>query len=475
LKSRAEIPVLFGVRFTGLFAALAAILIWLIPLGCEGPLERGEFVRGALLVTAVAAVIGIVCRISLGPRAAAGFAQALCLRLVILGCFYLLAPQPLIFPEYSISSPTVAVWDDDVHYVGAAEYLNEHPLSIRELVDERNEPGFQDKVLRVGYLIAQYKQVFGEAQVWVRLVNVLIGSLAALLVLLALSHVSPGPAARIGAALTIAGPEFIQSSILLYKEGYVHFAAAVLMLALVQVWARRSLRWGSVLLVLFGLSFLWWVRADVFMLALGVAVLNVGISTQRRLRGAGRVLSALVLLAALVAGLSGLGPSETSVLSGESEVALLQGAGFGWASGLTGVARIVHIPISLANPPPFLLHEYLFVQPGNYPWFRTAFRELRTLQWWWMLPWLGLGLVAVWSKTARVTALVLPYLCLFLLAPIAFNGVGPEVVRYRDTFLPCAVVLAVLGYERASRSKRRTAVALTSAVGFAIWFYMNTR
>jgi hypothetical protein len=475
VKPRAEIPLLFGVGSTGLFVGLVVILIWLIPLGSEGPADRAEFVRGALLITLSAGAIAFVCRLALGARGVAVFAQALFLRLLILGCFYVVAPSPLLFPDYNISSPTLPVWDDDVHYVGAAEYLNEHPLPIGDLIDEKNEPGFQDKVLRVGFVIAQYKQVLGEAQVWVRLVNVIIGSLTALMVLLALRHVVSGPAARLGALLTVAGPEFIQSSILLYKEGYVHFAAAMLMLGLVQVWVHRSIRRSSLLLMLFGLALVWWVRADVFVLALAVAILNIAVSTHRGFRGAGRTLSAVVLLAVLAIGLLGLGPSESSVLSGESEVALLQGAGFGWASGLTGFARIVHIPISLANPPPFLLHEYLFVQPDSYPWFRTAFRELRTLQWWWMLPWLGLGLTAVWRKTARATTLVVPYLCLFVLAPIVFNGVGPEVVRYRDTFLPCAILLAVLGYDGATRSRRRFAVALTAAAGFGIWLYMNMR
>jgi hypothetical protein len=87
----------------------------------------------------------------------------------------------------------------------------------------------------------------------------------------------------------------------------------------------------------------------------------------------------------------------------------------------------------------------------------------------------GVGLLALWNRSGRLATFVLPYLCVWFSAAIAFNGVGPEVVRYRDTFLPCAVILAMLGHDYAGTRYRRVIGASTILVLFGIWVFMNVR
>lgn len=458
-----------------LLLILIFVAVWLIPYGVEGPGDYFTSMQGSTLVSALYGGTALVLHLFCGRQYSAVFIQAAAVRLVVLAVFYVVAPEPLTFPAFNINSLTLPVWDDDVHYVGAGQYILDASVPATDLIFESPTLPFALKVAHVGLLVSWIKMVFGDAQVWVRLMHVWLGSMCALVALLSMRGLVGPASQRLGALLVVAGPEFVQSSILLYKEVYVHLSVSILLYGLWQVARDRELRTQSMLVAFAGLACIWWSRQEVFLLSLGVTAVHFFVFTWKGGSQYGPRIALAVVSTIVLMSIFNIGPKRDMMESVLLETTYQQGTSFGWAAGLTGPARLFHVPLSFANPPPFLLHQYVAWDIGNYVWFRDFFRELRTVQWWWMAPWIAFGLLAIWKRRNRLATFVLPYLCVWFSAAIAFNGVGPEVVRYRDTFLPSAVMLAMVGHEFAGRRFQKITTPITIMVVFAIWLFMNAR
>lgn len=458
-----------------LLLLLVFVVLWVAPYGIEGPGDYFTAMQGSTVLSAVYGAIALGLHLFCGRQYSAVFIQAAAIRLAVLGVFYLVAPESFTFPLFNINTSTMPIWDDDVHYVGAGQYIVDFGVPAGEVVFENPTLPFALKVAHVGLLISWIKLIFGEAQVWVRLVHVLLGSVTALVVLLSLRRLVGPASQRFGALLVVFGPEFIQSSILLYKEVYVHLSTAILLYGLWQVAQDREIRPRSAATALVGLACIWWCRQEVFLLSLGVTAVHFFVFTWKGGAQYGSRIALGIVATVVIMSIFNFGPKKDMMESVLQDTTLQQGASFGWAAGLTGPARLFHLPLSFANPPPFLLHQYVAWDLKDYSWFKDVFRELRTVQWWWMAPWIAFGLVAVWDRKSRLATFVLPYICVWFSAAIAFNGVGPEVVRYRDTFLASAVMLAMIGHEFAGRRFQKITTPLTLMTIFAIWLFMNAR
>ena len=474
-KDRPDLLGILDPSASPVLVIVALAIIWMVPYGPEGPGQSFVALEGSTLICALFGFTAIVLHLLCGRQYSAVFIQAAVVRLIVLAVFYSVAPEPITFPLFNINTPTLPVWDDDVHYVGAGQYIVETGIPASDIINENPSLPFAVKVARVGLFVSWTKSVFGDAQVWVRLVNIMLGSITALLVVLSLRGMVGPASQRFGAMLVVAGPEFIQSSILLYKEVYVHLSVAILLYGLWKVARDRDIRAPSVITAFLGLLAIWWCRQEVFMLAFGVTAVHFFVFAWKGGQRYGARIAFGMLAGILLMSVLNIGPKAEMMQAVLEETSAQQGMSFGWASSLSGPARLLHIPISFANPPPFLFHQYFMVDFGDYLWFKDVFRELRTVQWWWMMPWVAVGLLALWNRSGRLATFALPYLCVWFSAAIAFNGVGPEVVRYRDTFLPCAVILAMLGHDYAGKRYRRVIGASTIAFLFGIWVFMNVR
>ena len=454
---------------------LCIIMVLVIPSGLEGTKFDIVYIYKTISIIVIFSFFAIAIKLFAGQHNYIVFVQALFVRLFFLGIFYLFLPSTFLFPQFNITTPTSPVWDDDVHYVGSAEYINARNLSWRNIIFESDSLPFAQKVGQVGFIISFVKKYIGAEQVWVRFFHVLLGSLVAVIIVSCIQSVLSPATQKFGITLVILGPEFIQASILLYKEVYVHFSSAILLLSFFMIAKEKRMSIFSLLLALFSFLCFWWFRSSVLLIAVLFFALHVALWSGRISNRFANTIGFFILLAIIIMALLGIGPKAELITKVMEETRSLQGTSFGWTSTLSGFARIIHIPLSFLNPPPFLLHNYILIQPGDFSWFKEIFRELRTLQWWLMAPFVIFGIWAILKKFGRMTTFLLPYVSLWFVSAISFNGVGPEVVRYRDSFLPFAIVLALLGYEYAGKRFRKVAIQCTIFVVCCLWFFMNFR
>ena len=454
--------------------SIAALLL-VLPFSGEGAASVGEYITGVVVGGVAISGIAFILRRLLGGYVSTLFLQALLVRLLVLALFYMVAGAPMKFSQFHISVNTLPVWDDDVHYVGAAGYLEDRSVSLPDLIGERYQFEIKTKVARIGIILRELKEIVGPSQVWVRVFHSLIGSVVVALFAYSLSGFFSPAATRLGLALCLLGPEFIQASVLLYKEVYVHLGTVLILCAMSTV--SRSRRIDTRMLVFSGLGLLVlaWCRSQAFVVALPFLIVHVLVWRGRVSSSAALFFCLSAIFGVLLLLLLGVGAMSSDIETVIAETSGFQGQAFGWASSLSGFARLIHLPISFANPPPFLLHLYLFPEPGNYQWFRVVFRELRTLQWWIMLPWVLFGIYAFIFQRGRLGTFVLPYFCLWMVSAVAFTGTGPETVRYRDSFLPFAAFVAAGGYQYATRAQRFYFVTGTFVLMLALWAYMNLR
>jgi hypothetical protein len=454
--------------------AISVLLIFLFPLSEEGPNTIGEGAVSSLIVAILALGLGGFCGFCFGSAYRALFFVGLAIRLLALGAFYTLSPATSTHPEHGVTTPTMMVWMDDVHYVGAAEVL---------LFDTASGDGLEEsifggeKVLRVARAIATYKTVLGNDQVWVRLIHSLIGALVVVVASRGVVGILPPEAERWTVAMICFGPQFIESSILLYKEGYAILAGSLSLLGYAAMLRSRGASAGGFFIVVIATILMYWCRRE---LAPLVVAGGVGCFLFERV-GRKLLLSAAVL-AVVGFGLNLWVSNDDVAIAERAQSQLLEASdfadakAFGWAAGLTGPARFVHIPIALINPPPFNLKAYIFPQLGDDEWARTLFREMRTLQWWLLLPWFFLGILSL-AKNYRSIIWPLSLLFLITLAMTAFiyNGNHPEAVRYRSTFLPMAVLISGYGYSQRRTEGANFIVRATYVLGILIAVAMGIR
>ncbi len=458
------------------FAALAisVLLIFLLPLFAEGPNSISEGAAPSLIVAILALGLGGFCGICLGSGYRALFFVGLAIRLLALGALYVLSPATSTHPEHGITTPSIMVWMDDVHYVGAAEELLYDTANGGDL----GETIFGgEKVLRIARAIATYKSVLGNSQVWVRLIHALIGALVVVVATRGVVGFLSPEAERWTIAMICFGPQFIESSILLYKEGYTIFAGTLTLCGCAEILRRREGLATGVLIIAISAILMYWCRRELTPLVVGGGVGCVVFN---------RVGRNFLIVGAAVAGL-GFGltawmSKDDLEISERAESQLTEASdfrdakAFGWAATLTGPARIVHIPIALINPPPFNLKAYVMPAFGDAEWFRTLFREMRTLQWWVMLPWFFLGVLVMLKNTQSILwPLSVIFLVTFAMTAFIYNGNHPEAVRYRSTFLPMAVLIAGYGYSQRRTEGVNLLVRGTYAFGLLIAIAMGIR
>lgn len=459
----------------GLPALIAALaLIFLMPVFCEGPgsLMEALIPSGVVCLTAVAvysAASGLF-----GAQLGALLGVAMLTRLVTCLVFYSVCNPPFTDLESGVQVPSVFVYSDDVHYVGAAEkMLRAHLAGVDSTPADLH---INDKIYRIALPIYYCKRLLGEEQVWVRLMNILVGSVTVVVAGFGIRGLFSRRIESFCVALICFGPHFVQSSLLLYKEIYAILAGAVSLCALRYLLKKP----GSFLtgLALLGISLiaLYWVRREMVVVMAGVGFAAICVAPT----SAGQVKSVLLVCCLFVGisfGVLRQNLEITERVHGQLEESMESFGNaqtFGWASGLPGPLRVIHLPISLANPPPGLLSYYLRPSPGNWPWLRVVVRELVTVQWWIMLPWILLGIYAL-PKAGNTVIIVLPFLIAWAATAFIYNGNHPEVVRYRSTFLAMAVVLAGLGAQSNASGRYSSFVTSIYVSGLALTLFMMFR
>lgn len=467
-----------ALRIEGLWEQVAVAvgfgILFCLPLSAEGPASWASALPALLGVVVVTAAAGALCHLVFGVAFRRLFFIAFAVRLAALGVLYLLAPGAGLAPEAGIQTPSVFVWGDDVHYVGAAEELVRSGTGVFE--EAPAELRIHDKVLRVARLPMVVKLWLGPEQLWPRLLGILIGSLTVVVTVMGLQGFLPPKAERWMAGLVCFGPEFLNSSILLYKEGYAIFAGALTLLACSELLKGRNV-WRGFLVLLLATAVMYWCRREFFVLVLAAGLgcyLFPRIGKGSWFAAAGSVAVSLGFALWLVGDDLGINERLESQLE-ESET-FSDAKAFGWAAGLSGPARIVHIPIAFVNPPPLNLSCYLIPKLGDGEWFRTCFRELRTVQWWIMLPWIVLAIKRLTgTPSAKVSPVVIWFPIVIVVTALIYNGNHPEAVRYRSTLLPMSVLLAGYGYALPSTENRRYLVWGVYTLGTLVALSMALR
>ena len=451
------------------------VMLLAAPASAEGPASWVAGLTPVVGIMALAAAVACFCHFALGAEYRRLFFVGLAARVAVLAVLYILAPAAGSAPEVGIQTPTVFVWGDDVHYAGAAEEL----VGSKVGVFGATPVGLpaNDKVVRVARLLVAVKLVFGLEQVWVRLVGTIIGALTVVFAVRGLQGLLRPQTERWMVGLVCFGPEFLGSSIFLYKEGYAIFAGALALLACRGLIDRRNAGLRPFLVLLLATVVMYWCRREFFLLVIAA---GLGCYAFPKI-GRGSWFGAAVV-AAVALGI-GLWLKGDDLEVGERIEAQVEEAGtfaeakaFGWAADLKGVARIVHIPIAFINPPTFNLKCYVIPNPGNDDWFRSCFRELRTLQWWVMLPWVLIGVQRLArGSLSAVGVLTMWFILVLVLTAFLYNGNHPEAVRYRGTFLAMGVLLAGYGYDLQHTAGRRYFVWGVYGLGLAMALAMALR
>lgn len=467
----------FSRSLTSVALVVSLLLVFLLPLSPEGSNALEDVLMSSAIIALLAIGLGEICGTFFGATYRALFFVALATRLLVLVVFYILSPSTFTSPEIGITTPSIMVWPDDVHYVGAAEELihsdagpfGEVPSNLR----------VHEKVIRIARVIAVYKSILGEEQVWVRLMNTLIGALTVVFAVRGVHGFLPRKAETWMIAMICFGPQFIESSILLYKEGYTVFAGALTLMACSSLLRQKEAFVRGIVILLVAAALMYWCRKELFLLVLAA---GVGCLAFRRL-GRGSwfgAMAAVGLTLGLGLWLAGddLEISERieSQLDESGNEFFQSAKAFGWAAKLSGPARVVHIPIAFVNPPTFNLKAYVFPQLGNSEWFRTVFVESRTLQWWLMLPWLLLGIGAMSrNQNSVIWPMTFVFMLVFVMTALIYNGNHPEAVRYRSSFLPMAVMISGYGFAQKRTKHCRLLVNGTYAFGLVIAIAMGIR
>jgi hypothetical protein len=455
--------------------AVGFALLLCLPLSAEGPTSWASGLPDLVGVVVVTAAAGSFCHFVFGVGFRRLFFIAFAVRLAALGVLYILAPGAGLAPETGIETPSVFVWGDDVHYVGAAEELVRSGTGLFE--EAPSQLRIHEKVLRVARLPMMVKYWLGPEQLWVRLLGILIGALTVVVTAMGLQGFLPPKAERWMVGLVCFGPQFLSSSILLYKEGYAIFAGALTLLACSELLKRRDAWLRGFLVLLLATAVMYWCRREFFLLVIAA---GLGCYAFPRIGKGSWFAAAGVVAVALAAGLwlvgDELGIEERIESQLEEAETFADAKAFGWAAGLSGPARIVHIPIAFVNPPPFNLVCFVVPKPRDDEWFRTCFRELRTVQWWIMLPWILLAIRQMIRRpSSKLSPVVIWFLIVMVVTALIYNGNHPEAVRYRSTFLSIAVLLAGYGYALRRTGHATLLVRGTYAFGILIAIAMGMR
>lgn len=403
------------------------------------------------------------------------FCAAFAIRLAFLIIFYWLAPDAVTLSQFQIPIPFFPIWNDEVTYLSA--YFNQKGIEYSpfSLLDGKPNGLILDKVGRIALLFSYIFQTFGEYAASIRVASALLGSLTVVIIAKILRHFGERAEGSLFWLLVLAGPAFLQSSILVYKEALVQLGAALILLTISTALKQRRLDLKLAVLIISAFAIFLWSRLDFWPIVLGVSgvlsFLCFRIGNVRELRSLAVVL--LVTVLPVLIFFPSVGGED--IVDARANAANLKGVSLGWASGLSGPLGIIHVPVSIVNPPTFWLHNYFIPNLSDRSWFSAAVTELRTLQWWFALSGLFLGINLAFKRAPGIAAFAFPFLFVFIAAPIIYNGVGPEVVRYRDTFLPAAAVLSILGYRHSSNRAFRRTAGVVASTGLVIWFFMNFR
>lgn len=409
-------------------------------------------------------------------RLATIFYTAFVVRLaVIFILFGLLSPPAVILHQFSITTPFVPIWNDEVNYLSGYYNIRGFSYAVEDLFDGINSGPVLDKVARISLIHGFVFDHFGEHVASLRVFSSLLGAATVAIIAKNLVVFGMRPRGPLFWILILAGPGFLQSSVLIYKEALVQLGAALAGLALSMAAVRRSFDLGIAFSAASAVAILTWSRLD--FLPITVSIIFILTLLCLRVSGIRFWRTVALTLVLVVASLLVLYPEAGSqdIMAARETADALQGTSFGWASGASGLLSFVHVPISVFNPPTFWLHNYIVPSPGEKSWFVPAVVELRTVQWWLALAGLAVGTQLALRRAPAIVVMAFPFFLLFIAAPLIYNGVGPEVVRYRDSFLPAAAIIAFFGYRSAKKTALRRAVTLTILAGLSVSFIMNFR
>lgn len=457
-------------------ALLLVALLLLLLLGLsQGEADLFLSFRSSLLLGACVCSLYIFFLGIWGKNAASVFVLALVVRLSACVVWYLVAPRVTEAGAFRV--PMLLVYNDGFHYIGIAESLLD-----RGLGEVFGSPKIAvDKVYRIATLITTYKRFLGLQPIWVRLVGSIIGAVTVVFTVLSCRGVLSVKAQRWCAWVTCVGPQFVVTSLLPLKELYSFLAGSLCLYALWSLRRKPHRPLQELGLLLGALGVTWWVRWQLVWIVAPTACIQIVLSYTRE-SPARKALAVMAVLLVVVGFLTitTRGISEPweayQGIVGDASTLSASSHAFEWANRLRGPLRLIHVPILFANPPPFQLHRVI-VPSGldHLGWFRLTVKEMDTVQWWLLAPWLLIGVISLRTRAREHLLLAVPYLLLWVSSALANNGVNPPAARFRDTFLSFAVLISGLGIDANSDGKYNYVVRWVYLGALGIAVYMNVR
>lgn len=347
------------------------------------------------------------------------------------------------------------IWKDEGYYLGTARLLGQSFESLAAM-------NLSNPYERVAGFYGLWILLFGDATVWGRLINVLLGAITVVILYDASVQVVEKKTQYLVFWFLVLSPVLIHFSIVYLKETLLIFSISLIINAIVKLYDRHSLL-PQLFKLGIGFSIGIWARNTSLvplLLPLGLTMLCA-----RKVNRGGKFLFAPVLVLSIVlVGLIAAAPAQVVEILGE--FVTLQGAEtlvraeevlekvnlsfpfFDAVIRLPGSLRGLGLTFLTMLSPTITSVWHILPVLGNPDWYVFAVSS-HAISWWVCLP---LVVYAIYGTVRSRDIWWLGWsVSLVLWIVVSANaryGAGFDAFRYRDSLVPVSILLAAKGLDR---------------------------
>jgi len=434
-----------------IFIILAAMaLLAIMPLFITKLSDATNVVLNITIFCAAAVAGFLLLRLKGSQMAAFTFAAALLLRISLV--FVLENSTPFMLDDVRVrTSPWIRHYDtvlfdaDEFFYVYQGQRYSD--MTVGEFV---NSPEFKDHANRAGFLVSRLFKLFGDEFIWLRLVGVFLGALAAAIVCLTAQEFFSKNTSTVVSLLSALAPQTAFYSVRFLKEIWIIFAVSLIAFGFTMIIRNKKLFWAA-LSIATATIMLAWFRFEYSLLF--IAAVPIAICFRHKSNPAGKTVAvlSLILLGMIIFfyQFNQLTHKAESLFDKYTLAERGQGGRLETVRAIDtihksrGPLRLLNIPFALLNPPPKNLHLIYTAENKLYDLVQKA----DIYQWWLPLPFLIIGTCMIITRRMEFLAFLLPYIVVIIISALLLGGLQGGVLRYRDSLAPIAFIIIGAGIE----------------------------